>query len=76
MWLAEAQDSPKLSSFDTLTRRESEMSDCTKVDPTNGQKYYNTAEEMSEIQSGRALRFIMRRGLLAKFEEEDAAGQR
>lgn len=52
------------------------MSDCTKVDPTNGQKYYNTAEEMSEIQSGRALRFIMRRGLLAKFEEEDAAGQR
>jgi hypothetical protein len=78
LWMSEVNegDSPRLPTYNVLQIWENEMSDCQKVDADNRLKYYNTQEEIGEMQHIRLLNFLSRHRLVDKFAAEDAAGKR
>jgi hypothetical protein len=78
LWLAKIEegDSPKLPTFNVLTKWVSEMDDCQKVDPDNVGKYVTATSEIDVFQATRLANFLTRHDMWQKFLDEDAAGQR
>jgi len=78
LWLSEVEegDSPRLPKYNVLSEWDREMTDCATVDPNNKWTYYNTGEEIAEMQDTRLVHFVRRHGLWTQFKAEDDAGQR
>ena len=49
---------------------------CGSVDPELRWQYYNTQRELSQIQTTRLIRFLIRHTLYGQFLAEDAQGKR
>lgn len=77
LWISKIEDDvAKDASFYTIGAWQVEMHNCEKVDPPNHWKYYNTAEEASEVQFNRMMKFLIKHSLLLQFVTEDAEGKR
>jgi len=49
---------------------------CGSVDPELRWQYYNAQRELSEVQTNRLIRFLVRHNLYGQFLAEDAQGKR
>jgi len=49
---------------------------CGSVDPELRWQYYNTQRKLSEVQTTRLIRFLVRHNLYGQFLAEDAQGKR
>jgi hypothetical protein len=49
---------------------------CGSIDPDLRWQYYNTQRELSEVQTKRLIRFLVRHNLYGQFLAEDAQGRR
>lgn len=56
--------------------RMKEMSQCRHVDPSRDDLYFQTASFYDGVRADRWWHFIVRHGLAAQFEQEDAEGKR
>jgi hypothetical protein len=78
LWISKLESETGVSTvkFRTLDAWQREMNDCKQVDETNSYKYFNVETEVEAEFSRREFDFIVRRGLLNQFMNEDAAGKR
>ena len=59
-----------------IGRRQTEMYDCTTVDPKNSEAYKTVALVLDAEITGRYLSFLLRHNLMNQFRAEDANGAR
>lgn len=62
--------------YSDLNDWSSRMLLCGSVDPDLRWQYYNTQRELSEVQTNRLTRFLVRHNFYGKFLAEDAQGKR
>jgi hypothetical protein len=76
LWLSKLDDENSKSSvsYNTLVDWGAEMKDCTKVDPTQHQLYYDVEDDVLATILDRYLNFIKRHQLYEQFVGEDEAG--
>lgn len=76
LWLPQIESSDSTLTYDVLSQRASEMSDCASVDPPNNVRYVNTYSEATAVRLMRLSHYVQRHELWMQFEAEDAAGKR
>jgi hypothetical protein len=70
------RDYLKRFSLSEIARRQTEMYDCTTVDPKDSKAYETVALVLDAEETSRYMNFLVRHNLMDQFRAEDANGAR